>query len=84
MIGDSCFPSARLYNSTPLFKGKPAARRGRKASGLRVEDLQIAGLPAGIHRGAVVSLCASAVHSTALTLAMQSGKGERKWQGQPD
>jgi hypothetical protein len=28
------------------FKGKPAARRGRKASGLRVDDLQIAGLPA--------------------------------------
>jgi hypothetical protein len=34
-----------MYNATVLAKGKPAARRGRKATGLTREE--VAGLPKG-------------------------------------
>ena len=45
------------------FKGKPAARRGRKASGLKVDDLQMAGLPAGsvVYAAVIHSLFADQV-----------------------
>jgi hypothetical protein len=46
-----------LYLSFPALTGKPAGRRGRKASGLQDQrDQQIAGLPAAPLRRAAVFL----------------------------
>jgi hypothetical protein len=47
MRADSLFAPAIQCSLLAQVKGKPVARRGRKASGLRSEfDREIAGLPA--------------------------------------